>query len=144
MYMIMMDYSDGMTGGQGYVEEKKVVKKRKQTLLVKRGEVYWADLSQGIGSEQAGVRPVVIVQNDVGNRFSTTVIVACISSQIQKGKLPTHIEVGKKYGLEKDSVVLCEQLKTIDKVRLKERITCFNPTVMSAINQAILVSVGLG
>jgi mRNA interferase MazF len=87
-------------------------------LIVKRGDVFFADLSPVIGSEQGGTRPVLIIQNDIGNRFSPTVIIAAITAQIQKAKLPTHVEIdAKKYGFERDSVILLEQLRTIDKSR---------------------------
>ena len=92
-------------------------------MIVKRGEIYYADLSPVVGSEQGGVRPVLIVQNDVGNKYSPTVIAAAITSQINKAKMPTHIEVdASEYGLAKDSVILLEQIRTIDKRRLKEKI----------------------
>jgi mRNA interferase MazF len=95
-----------------------------ESMIVKRGDVYFADLSPVAGSEQGGVRPVVIVQNDIGNRFSPTTIVAAITAQIQKAKLPTHVEIdAKKYGFERDSVILLEQIRTIDKMRLTDKIT---------------------
>ena len=91
-------------------------------MIVKRGDIYYADLSPVIGSEQGGIRPVLIVQNDVGNKYSPTVIAAAITSQINKAKLPTHIEIdAQEYGLSKDSVILLEQIRTIDKKRLKEK-----------------------
>ncbi|HBM79437.1 MAG TPA: PemK family transcriptional regulator, partial [Clostridiaceae bacterium] len=90
------------------------------TMAVKRGDIFYADLSPVIGSEQGGVRPVLIVQNDIGNKYSPTVIIAAITSQINKAKLPTHIEISSaEYGLNKDSVILLEQVRTIDKRRLK-------------------------
>ena len=90
--------------------------------MVKRGELYYADLSPVVGSEQGGIRPVLVVQNDIGNKYSPTVIAAAITSKLNKAKLPTHIELSsKEYGLEKDSVVLLEQIRTIDKSRLKEK-----------------------
>ncbi|MEG1529628.1 MAG: type II toxin-antitoxin system PemK/MazF family toxin, partial [Clostridia bacterium] len=91
--------------------------------MVKRGELYYADLSPVIGSEQGGVRPVLIVQNDIGNKYSPTIIAAAITSQLDKAKLPTHIAISaEQYGLQKDSVILLEQIRTIDKKRLKEKI----------------------
>ena len=89
--------------------------------MIKRGELYYADLSPVIGSEPGGVRPVLVVQNDVGNKYSPTVIVAAITSQINKAKIPAHIELGVAYGLNKDSVLLLEQIRTLDKRRLKEK-----------------------
>ena len=111
---------------------------------VKRGDIYYADLSPVIGSEQGGVRPVLIVQNDVGNRHSPTVIAAAITSQINKAKLPTHIELSAQcYGLSKDSVVLLEQIRTIDKKRLKEKMGRIDDGIMRRIDDAIAVSFGL-
>ena len=108
---------------------------------VKRGEIYYADLSPVVGSEQGGVRPVLIVQNDVGNRHSPTVIAAAITSQINKARLPTHIELSaQSYGLSKDSVVLLEQIRTIDKKRLKERMGRVDDGMMTKIDDAIAVS----
>ena len=112
---------------------------------VRRGDIYYADLSPVIGSEQGGLRPVLIVQNDVGNRYSPTVIAAAITSRTQKSKLPTHIDVyADKYGLAKDSVILLEQIRTIDKARLKEKMGHLDDSVMSEVNAAIAVSFGLG
>ena len=103
---------------------------------VKRGEIYYADLSPVVGSEQGGVRPVLIVQNDVGNRHSPTVIAAAITSQINKARLPTHIELSaQSYGLSKDSVVLLEQIRTIDKKRLKERMGRVDDGMMTKIDE---------
>lgn len=111
---------------------------------IKRGDIYYADLSPVIGSEQGGIRPVLIVQNDVGNRFSPTVIAAAITSQQQKAKLPTHIAIGAQTsGLSKDSVVLLEQVRTIDKKRLKEKMGTVSENSMKEINNAISVSFGL-
>ena len=111
--------------------------------LIKRGEIYYADLSPVVGSEQGGIRPVLIIQNDVGNKFSPTVIVAAITSQLSKAKIPTHVELSaKEYNLPKDSVVLLEQIRTIDKRRLKEKISDLDKAKMRAINLAILVSLG--
>ncbi|MEE1130008.1 MAG: type II toxin-antitoxin system PemK/MazF family toxin [Caryophanon sp.] len=111
---------------------------------VKRGDVFFADLSPVVGSEQGGTRPVLIIQNDIGNRFSPTVIIAAITAQIQKAKLPTHVEIdAKKYGLERDSVILLEQLRTVDKARLTDRITHLDDTMMKRVDEALKISVGL-
>lgn len=113
-------------------------------MTVRRGDIYYADLSPVVGSEQGGIRPVVIVQNDVGNKHSPTVIAAAITSQTNKTKLPTHIEVyADKYGLAKDSVILLEQVRTIDKKRLKEKMGHLEDDVMQKVNSAINVSFGL-
>ncbi len=113
-------------------------------MVVKRGDIFYADLSPVVGSEQGGVRPVLIVQNDVGNKFSPTVIVAAITSQINKAKLPTHIEImADDYGLSRDSVILLEQIRTIDKKRLRERIGRLDEELMERVNEALTVSVGL-
>lgn len=113
-------------------------------MVVKRGDIYYADLSPVIGSEQGGVRPVLVVQNDVGNKYSPTVIAAAITSQINKAKLPTHIEIdAQEYGLSKDSVVLLEQVRTIDKQRLKERIGHLDDEIMDKVNEALSISFGL-
>lgn len=111
---------------------------------IKRGDIFYADLSPVIGSEQGGVRPVLIVQNNIGNKFSPTVIAAAITSQKSKTNLPTHIKLQAEVsGLSKDSVVLLEQIRTIDKKRLKERMGCINPISMNQVNQALSVSFGL-
>lgn len=111
--------------------------------MIKRGELYYADLSPVVGSEQGGIRPVLVVQNDVGNKYSPTVIAAAITSQMNKAKLPTHIEISAdEFGLNKDSVVLLEQIRTIDKKRLKDRIGELDDDLMNKINQALLVSLG--
>lgn len=111
---------------------------------VHRGEIYYADLSPVVGSEQGGIRPVLIVQNDVGNRHSPTVIAAAITSRRDKTKLPTHIEVnGGSCGLAKDSVVLLEQIRTLDKKRLKERMGQLDSGSMNKINNALSISFGL-
>lgn len=113
-------------------------------MSVKRGEIYYADLSPVVGSEQGGVRPVLIVQNDVGNRHSPTVIAAAITSQHDKSKLPTHIEVSaNKCGLAKDSIVLLEQIRTIDKKRLKDRMGELDYTAMNKVDTALSISFGL-
>ena len=109
---------------------------------IKRGELYYADLSPVIGSEQGGVRPVLIVQNNVGNKYSPTVIVAAITSQINKAKIPTHIEVNTTYGLTKDSVILLEQIRTLDKRRLKDKIGALDEKRMEGVNKALLISLG--
>lgn len=114
-------------------------------MTVKRGDIYYADLSPVVGSEQGGIRPVLIVQNDVGNRYSPTVIAAAITSQREKAKLPTHIEVcGENCGLAKNSVVLLEQIRTIDKRRLKEHMGTLDDNSMNLINRALSISFGLG
>ena len=113
-------------------------------MVGKRGEIYYANLSPVVGSEQGGLRPVLIVQNDVGNKYSPTVIVAAITAQITKGKLPTHVELqAAECALERDSVVLLEQLRTIDKRRLKEKITVLQDKFMVRVDQAMGISVGL-
>ena len=112
---------------------------------IRRGDIYYADLSPVVGSEQGGLRPVLIVQNDVGNRYSPTVIAAAITSRTSKNPLPTHIDVMSNVtGLTKDSVVLLEQIRTIDKSRLKERMGHLDDGAMAAINSAISISFGLG
>lgn len=112
-------------------------------MTIKRGELYYADLSPVVGSEQGGVRPVLVVQNDVGNKYSPTVIAAAVTSKINKAKLPTHIELpSNMYGLQKDSVILLEQIRTLDKRRLKERIGELSETTMSRVDNAILISLG--
>ncbi len=110
---------------------------------IRRGDIYYADLSPVVGSEQGGIRPVLIVQNDVGNKFSPTVIAAAITSQTGKTRLPTHIEVLASSGLAKDSVILLEQIRTIDKRRLKEKMGHLDDKVMSQVNEAISISFGL-
>jgi len=114
-------------------------------MTIKRGDIYYADLSPVVGSEQGGVRPVLIIQNDVGNRYSPTVIAAAITSQRDKTRLPTHIQVtAEGCGLAKDSIVLLEQVRTIDKQRLKERMGKLDGGAMGAIDKALSVSFGLG
>lgn len=111
---------------------------------IKRGDIYYADLSPVVGSEQGGLRPVLIIQNDVGNRYSPTVIAAAITSKMDKTKLPTHIDVyAEKVGLAKDSVILLEQVRTLDKRRLKEKMGHLDDEVMNMVNSAIAVSFGL-
>ena len=115
------------------------------TTGIRRGDIFYADLSPVVGSEQGGMRPVLIVQNDTGNKHSPTVIAAAITSQINKARLPTHIELGaKSYGLSKDSVVLLEQIRTLDKKRLKERMGQLDTQLMNQVDNAIAVSFGLG
>ena len=114
------------------------------TMLVKRGDIFYADLSPVIGSEQGGIRPVIIMQNVIGNRYSPTVIVAAITSQINKAKLPTHVEISsEEYGLNRDSVVLLEQIRTLDKRRLKEKIGHMTDSDMEKVNKALLISLSL-
>ncbi|CAM3111285.1 type II toxin-antitoxin system PemK/MazF family toxin [Sporolactobacillus spathodeae] len=113
-------------------------------MIVKRGDVYFADLSPVVGSEQGGVRPVLVIQNDIGNRFSPTVVVAAITAQIQKAKLPTHVEIdAKRYGFDRDSVILLEQIRTIDKQRLTDKITHLDEEMMARVNKAIQISLSL-
>ena len=111
---------------------------------IKRGDIYYADLSPVVGSEQGGLRPVLIVQNDVGNKYSPTVIAAAITSRIGKTKLPTHIDIPRvDAGLAKDSIILLEQIRTIDKKRLKEKMGHLDEATMNSVNNAIQVSFGL-
>ena len=114
-------------------------------VTIKRGDIYYADLSPVVGSEQGGLRPVLIVQNDVGNKYSPTVIAAAITSQLGKAKLPTHIDVyAERFGLVKDSVILLEQIRTIDKTRLREKMGHIDDVLMQQVNNAITISFGLG
>lgn len=113
-------------------------------MIVKRGDIFYADLSPVVGSEQGGTRPVLVVQNDVGNKYSPTVIAAAITSKINKAKLPTHIEIdAARYGLSKDSVILLEQVRTIDKKRLREKIGRLDDVQMIKVNDALSISFGL-
>lgn len=114
-------------------------------MVVKRGDLFYANLSPVLGSEQGGIRPVVIIQNDVGNKYSPTVIIAPITSRMNKTKLPTHVKINasEKFGLPKDSVVLLEQIRTIDKQRLKDKIGKFDKRRMVDIDNAILTSLEL-
>lgn len=113
-------------------------------MVIKRGDIFYADLSPVIGSEQGGVRPVLVIQNDIGNKYSPTIIAAAITSQINKAKLPTHIEISaQEYGLVKDSVILLEQIRTIDKQRLKEKIGRLDDELMEKVNEALTISFGL-
>lgn len=117
----------------------------KKMINVRRGDIYYADLSPVVGSEQGGLRPVLIIQNDVGNKYSPTVIAAAITSRMGKTRLPTHIDIyAQKAGLAKDSVVLLEQIRTLDKRRLKEKMGHLDESMMTEINNAIAVSFGLG
>ncbi|MBL7574595.1 mRNA interferase MazF [Peptoniphilus asaccharolyticus DSM 20463] len=112
--------------------------------IIKRGDIFYADLSPVIGSEQGGVRPVVVIQNDIGNKYSPTTIVAAITSQLNKAKLPTHVNVDAKgVALPKNSVILLEQIRTIDKKRLREKIGKFNEDVMGEIDRAMSVSLSI-
>ncbi|MCI6157575.1 type II toxin-antitoxin system PemK/MazF family toxin [Peptoniphilaceae bacterium SGI.137] len=110
---------------------------------VKRGDIFFADLSPVIGSEQGGVRPVVVIQNNVGNQYSPTTIVAPMTSQLTRHRLPTHVRVKSDKGLPKDSVILMEQIRTIDKKRLLEKIGSFGASMMNDIDAAIRISIGL-
>lgn len=111
---------------------------------IRRGDVFYADLSPVVGSEQGGTRPVLILQNDIGNQYSPTTIVAAITSQIAKAKLPTHIEMeSTPGGLERNSVILLEQIRTIDKSRLMEKVTCLSDDMMEKVDHALEISIGL-
>lgn len=111
---------------------------------VRRGEIFFAELNPVVGSEQGGIRPVLIIQNDIGNQFSPTTIVAAITSQINKAKLPTHVEIGAvKVGLDKDSVILTEQIRTIDKSRLKQKIAMLDENIMQKVDRALEISIGV-
>ena len=113
-------------------------------MIIRRGDIFYADLSPVVGSEQGGIRPVLIVQNDIGNKYSPTVIAAAITSQINKAKMPTHIEIDAvDYGLAKDSVILMEQIRTIDKKRLREKIGHLDESVMQRVNDALAISFGI-
>ncbi len=122
-------------------------------MICRRGDIFYADLSPVVGSEQGGLRPVLIIQNDIGNRYSPTVIAAAITSRMDKSRLPTHIDVGVTSsvsgneglnGLAKDSVILLEQIRTLDKRRLKEKMGHLDEKTMRKVNDAISVSIGLG
>ena len=114
-------------------------------MIIQRGDIYYADLSPVVGSEQGGIRPVLVIQNDIGNKYSPTVIAAAITSQINKAKMPTHIELAAKdYGLNKDSVILLEQIRTIDKRRLRDKIGRIDDGLMASVNNALSISFGLG
>ncbi|MEA1960105.1 MAG: type II toxin-antitoxin system PemK/MazF family toxin [Bacillota bacterium] len=112
--------------------------------MIKRGEIYFAQLNPVVGSEQGGIRPVLVVQNDIGNQYSPTTIILAITSQINKAKLPTHVELrADQFGMERDSVVLTEQIRTIDKTRLKQRIAILNDETMKKVEKALLISLEL-
>ncbi len=113
-------------------------------MVIKRGDIIYADLSPVVGSEQGGIRPVLVIQNDIGNKYSPTVIVAAITSQINKAKLPTHVEINaEEYGITKDSVILLEQIRTIDKKRLKEKVGHLSDELMKKVDDSLQVSFGL-
>lgn len=113
-------------------------------IIVKRGDIFYVDLSPVVGSEQGGVRPVLVIQNDVGNKYSPTIIVAAITSQMKKAKLPTHIEINAgNYGLIKDSVLLLEQIRTIDRKRIRDRIGRCDKNFMKEVDKALEVSIGI-
>ena len=113
-------------------------------MVIKRGDIYYADLRPVVGSEQGGIRPVLIVQNDAGNKHSPTVICAAITSKMNKAKLPTHVELNcEKYDLAKDSVVLLEQLRTIDKKRLKDKVCHLDPQMLHEVDKALGISLEL-
>lgn len=115
-----------------------------QTLLIKRGDIYYADLRPVVGSEQGGVRPVLIIQNDMGNKHSPTVICAAITSKMNKAKLPTHVELNaRQYGIVKDSVILLEQVRTIDKSRLKERVCHLDAEALEKVEKALKISLSI-
>ena len=113
-------------------------------MVIKRGDIFYADLRPVVGSEQGGIRPVLIIQNNVGNRHSPTVICAAITSKMNKAKLPTHVEIdSSRYDIIKDSVILLEQLRTIDKKRLKDKVCHLDSEIIKKVNQALLVSLEL-
>jgi mRNA interferase MazF len=114
------------------------------SVVIKRGDILYADLSPVIGSEQGGIRPVLVIQNDIGNKYSPTIIVAAITSQINKAKLPTHVEINaEEYGITKDSVILLEQIRTIDKKRLKEKVGHLSDDLMKKVDDGLQISFGL-
>ena len=113
-------------------------------MMIKRGDIFYADLSPVVGSEQGGIRPVIIVQNDVGNKYSPTVIAAAVTSKLNKARLPTHIELSAgKYDMVKDSVILLEQLRTIDKQRLKDKVCHLDDDIMQKVNKGLMISLEL-
>lgn len=113
-------------------------------MLIRRGDIYYADLSPVVGSEQGGIRPVLVIQNDIGNKFSPTIIVSAITSQLDKARLPTHIEIkGESCGLNKKSIVLLEQIRTIDKRRLREKAGHLDEHIMRRVDYALQTSFGL-
>ncbi|MDF2839636.1 MAG: transcriptional modulator of MazE/toxin, MazF [Clostridia bacterium] len=114
------------------------------SVVIKRGDIIYADLSPVIGSEQGGIRPVLVIQNDIGNKYSPTIIVTAITSQINKAKLPTHVEINaEEYGITKDSVILLEQIRTIDKKRLKEKVGHLSDELMKKVDDGLQISFGL-
>ena len=120
------------------------VKERNEGVCMKRGDVYYADLRPVVGSEQGGIRPVLIIQNDVGNKYSPTIICAAITSKMNKAKLPTHFELNaSKYKMVKDSVILLEQIRTIDKKRLHDQICHLDDEIMNEVNRALMISLEL-
>ena len=124
--------------------EKVKVKRSVNCVVIKRGDIFYADLRPVVGSEQGGIRPVLIIQNNVGNRHSPTVICAAITSKMNKAKLPTHIEINAElYGIEKDSVILLEQLRTIDKRRLKDKVCHLDDAMLDKVNHALEISLEL-
>ena len=113
-------------------------------MSIKRGDIFYADLNPVVGSEQGGMRPVLVIQNDVGNEYSPTTIIAAITSQLDKARLPTHVELTKELcGLEKNSVILLEQIRTIDKRRLQDKVSTLGTELMSRVNKALEISLGL-
>ena len=111
---------------------------------IKRGDIFYADLNPVVGSEQGGIRPVLVIQNNIGNQYSPTTIIAAITSQLDKAKLPTHIELAKDIcGLEKDSVALLEQIRTIDKRRIKEKVSSLEEPIMRKVDEALIISLGM-
>lgn len=124
-------------------EEARANTHKEREQVIKRGEIYYADLNPVVGSEQGGIRPIVVLQNDIGNKYSPTVIAAATTSRLTKAKLPTHIELSSDATpMPKDSVVLLEQIRTLDKSRIKEKIGELPPDIMQRINDALLVSLG--
>jgi len=137
--------------GKNITKDTQIKERKEYKVNVRRGDIFYADLSPVIGSEQGGLRPVLIIQNDVGNKYSPTVIAAAITSRLSKSRLPTHIDVSRSAsaesggcGLAKDSVILLEQIRTLDKRRLKEKMGHLDDALMKQVNDAITVSFGLG
>ena len=138
-------YSQGLPIKLFWLLSNETKRGKNKVMSVKRGDIYYADLSPVVGSEQGGLRPVLIIQNDIGNRYSPTVIAAAITSRMGKTRLPTHIDIyAEKAGLAKDSVILLEQIRTLDKQRLKEKMGHLDDGMMNEVNNAIAVSFGLG
>ena len=134
----------GLTFGNNYFKNIKLILIGVRNLVIKRGDMYYADLSPVVGSEQGGIRPVLIIQNNVGNKYSPTVIAAAITSQTSKSRLPTHINIDSRdFGLMKNSVILTEQIRTIDKSRLMEKIGQVDEETMIQVNSALGISFGL-